>query len=419
MSLARQLIKAALITNAPGAFRDIRREYLLPEEQPIVRFVEDHLRQHGQLPSEETLQENGFELMRAVEPVSYYSKEMRRRYAYNQVNEHFPLLTEAMRTGNVEEAERLLRETVRQIGGSLRPQSYAGIDDAVDAVLADYEYAKQNPGLRGVTFGWETADKMTLGAMPGDLVVFAGRPSVGKSWLQEHCGLAAQKAGHSSAVISMEMPILQLVRRRIGNYTGINPNLIRRGQLSNWAEKDLREAADELKHGFAPVHFMSGESVREVQAIADMVAEYLPDIIYIDAAYLLSPTLRHRGGYASKWEQIADMIQELKQLAMTINRPILVTVQFNRNVTKRSARRTDLSDVGGSDRIPQDASIVIGWVWGRPPFERIRRDAHMIKNREGEEKDFVTKFEFFPVNFDETTYPVEGEQIEGNVGWMR
>lgn len=418
MSLFRQAVKAAITNGAPGALRDVRQEHLLEEEQGLFRFVFQHLQQHGSLPTEETLTRNEYPLVRADEPVSYYLAEMRRRYAYNLLKDPVPRLSQLMLQRDVEGIESLMRECISEIGSTLRPRSYSSLATALDMVLDDYEYAKTHPGLRGVTFGWATPDELTLGAMGGDFIVIAGRPSMGKSWLLEHCAYAAQMAGKSSIVISMEMPIIQMARRRIGRDTGINPNFIRGGKLSRWAEEKLYERIEALKRSAAPVHFLSGDASKEVSGIADMAAEYAPDIIYIDSAYLLSPTLRKQGGYASGWEELKDVIREIKALSLSINRPIVGTFQFNRNVKKRTTKRLDLGDIAGTDAIPQDASIVFGVREGMAPFEQRMRHVEMLKNREGEVRDFPVHFSFYPINFRETVYPTQDGQTIASSDWM-
>jgi replicative DNA helicase len=117
----------------------------------------------------------------------------------------------------------------------------------------------------------------------------------------------------------------------------------------------------------------------------------------------------------SKWETISAVILELKQMSIRFNRPILITVQFNRNQKSDSRKELDLSDIAGSDSIPQDASIVLGARRGLPPYDSIRRQVVIMKNREGETGEFTTNFTFTPPNLTEI---IGAEADVAEVGWM-
>lgn len=131
--------------------------------------------------------------------------------------------------------------------------------------------------------------------------------------------------------------------------------------------------------------------------------------------------------FISKWEQISTVIKEIKQLAGKLNRPIVLTVQLNRNVRSDSKKEIDASDVAGSDSIPQDASILVGVRKGISPYQHVRRLCDVVKNREGETGTYQINFRFTPMNFDEVPYEPpapdgEGEQRRApnaeNQSWM-
>jgi replicative DNA helicase len=102
--------------------------------------------------------------------------------------------------------------------------------------------------------------------------------------------------------------------------------------------------------------------------------------------------------------------------------PVFITVQFNRNQKDNSKKAMDLSDIGGTDSIPQDASIVFGIRRAEEPHDKTRREIVMLKNREGDVTKATINFLFEPVNLDEIN--VEDEQQEQrqenqyDAGWM-
>jgi len=422
MSLIHQLLRAGIMAGSPSIFRDIAAPQVLEEEAAVWTFAQNHYRQYGVLPTVETLGANGHQMQLALETPAYYVNEIRKRFAYQQISERHPNLTNAMRNYQPEVALATIREMLAAVGHSLNPNSVSNLNQQLGLVLEDFDYAREHPGLRGIPLGWDTLDHATLGAQPGDLIVIAGRPSMGKSYLLLKAARAAWLAGHSIAFVSMEMSLMQIARRWIAMETGINPRFIQQGALSPWAESTLRHKVSAILEGSAPCHFLAGDMEKNIAGIEAMVEETNPSAIYIDAAYLLSPSIRAGGGYVAKWEQISMVIKELKQLAVKWNRPIIITVQFNRNLKSNATRELDMGDIGGSDSIPQDSSVVIGAKRGPSPHQNVQRILEIMKNREGETKSFACNFQFTPMDFNEIPYvePIEGAAPQGptDVSWM-
>jgi replicative DNA helicase len=176
-------------------------------------------------------------------------------------------------------------------------------------------------------------------------------------------------------------------------------------------EKAQEIAQERPNHAY----FLSGDFSQRVGQVERMLNEYELDAIYIDAAYLLTPEGQKRGTI-SRWEQIADVIKELKRLALKYNKPVIISVQMNRNVKKSTTRTLDSSDIGGSDSIPQDASILLGLRQGPAPFERTRRCIDLFKNRDGEESTIQINYQFNPVNLDESEMLAQHDS--GVAEWM-
>jgi replicative DNA helicase len=254
-----------------------------------------------------------------------------------------------------------------------------------------------------------------MGAMGGDVIVIAGRAGMGKSWLLNEIGYKQWLAGNSVLVVTMEMGKRQFVRRWMGRHLGINPNFIRSGQLSHWAEQRLRESPETVLQ-MPGVYVVSGDMEKHVEGVESVVAETTPDVILVDAAYLLTIEGRRSNGI-SKWERIGEVIAQLKKMAIRYDRPVIITVQFNRNQKSNTRREMDLGDIAGSDSIPQDASVVLGVRKGQPPYDSIRREVEVLKNREGEVGKFEVNFRFTPPNMEEQL-PNESATDNTLAGWM-
>jgi len=401
MSAGKKFIRAAIEAGDHKALRRADRDWFRDEEQAAFDYATKHLKNYGSLPAVDVMAAEGHPLPPTKGNVStqYCLDVVRRRHAYNAVNDRHPQLVECMKNKDFDGLLDTLRVMNKEASSVLESDNYVTLSEELDAVVADYQQAKYNPGLQGVAFGWKTLDDATSGAQGGDLIVVAGRPSLGKSWMLLQMARQASLQGKKVSFTSMEMSLTQIARRWLGLHMAVNPNLIKEGELSTWGEERMMKMVDEIKDG-AQVNLLAGDMSKKVSGIENMLLEFDSDILFVDAAYLLSPSGAKKG-YISRWEAISEVVRELKALALRVNKPIVISVQFNRNQTNNSTKEPDLSDIAGSDSIPQDASIVLGIRKGPAPNQNCQRIIDCMKNREGDTPRFATAFSFAPVNFDE------------------
>ena len=406
MSAGLNFLRSVIESGSSNLLRRCEANLFLEDELPAFQFVRTYHQTYGVLPTVDILQKEGHPLptlRRAGGSASYYYTTLRRRYAYSEVNTRHPRLVECMKNRDMDGLSTVLREMLAASHTASGEVHSTTLAEELEGVLDEYRIARRSPGLRGLPTGWSTLDMATNGVMGGDLVVIVGRPSMGKSYLLQEMARAANVAGYTVAVTSMEMTKSQLTRRWLGRESRINPNLIRSGELGTYSHRHLMGVADLLRNSPTPVHLLAGNMKKSVRAIETMVLETNPQALYIDAAYLLSPAGRKQG-YVSKWETISEVVGELKVLALEYNIPVVISVQFNRGVRSNSTalrKSLDMGDIAGSDSIPQDASVVLGIRKGRPPMDRVTRIIEVMKNREGETPVFATSFTFSPVNMEE------------------
>jgi replicative DNA helicase len=409
MGSGHNFLRVVLDSRQPSFLRKASEELFMEDEVEAFRWVKAHLDGYGILPTAQEASEEGHQLAapRKASTPQHYLDLLKKRYGYTQVNERHPRLVEAMRNRDTDSIVSILSEMLQEARRATGGVSFSTIKDQYEQVENDYVYARNNPGLRGVATGWETLDRITNGLMGGDLFVIAGRPSMGKSWLLMKMAFAAARAGEKVGLCSMEMSLQQIARRWLGLATKINPNFIRSGEVGTYGEERMFAEID-AEGERPPVQLLSGDMAKSVSAIETMILEFAPTALFIDAAYLLTPSGK-KNGYISRWEAISEVIGELKKLALRYDIPIVISVQFNRNQTNRSKKAFDLGDIAGSDSIPQDASIVVGVRDGPSPHERDQRILEVMKNREGDTPEFATNFTFSPVSMDEIPLIQEGD----------
>lgn len=409
MSCGKHFLRVVLNGGDGSYIRKVTEDLFLEDEVQGYRWVRDHLEQYGVLPTVEEAVDCGyvFPEPRRASSANHYVDQLRKRYAYSKVNERHPRLVEAMRGRDTDSVITVLSDMLQEARRATGGATYSTVSDQYEAVSREYFEAKRSVGLRGITTGWETLDLATNGMVGGDLIVIAGRPSMGKSWLLMQMAYSACTAGERISFCSMEMSLKQISRRWLGLSTGINPNLIRSGEVGTYSEERmLREI--EAQRDRHPIHLLAGDMAKSVTAVEGMILEFQPSMCFIDAAYLLSPSGK-KNGYISRWESISDVVRELKAMAIRHDIPVAITVQFNRNQKSKTKTALDLGDIAGSDSIPQDASIVIGARQGPIPNESSQRILEVMKNREGETPTFATNFKFSPVRMNEIPLIEEGD----------
>lgn len=429
--LGKKLLRRILEEDLVITLLELTPEILLPDELKAYKWIREYHRKFKQLPSVEVTASNGHPLPEADSPPDYYVARIRDRGIFNALNSRQTEYAEAMAAQDMDKAVQVVRNMLSAVTALKNPGSYTPISHIAKQVLEKYALVKATPGLMGVTSGYPSLDYQTTGLCPGDLVVIVARPNMGKSYVLLKMAHSAWKAGKKVAIITMEMVNEALVRRWVGVDAGLNPDLIRRGELCIHGEQILTHTVNSYdKQDNA--YFMAGNFQKSVNAVEEMIIQLDPDVIFIDASYLLSPS--EKNGHESGTQLAKQVVDELKALAQRYGKPIVITVQFNRNVRKNAkatgtgGSRFDLADIGGTDAVGQNADIVLGLRLPPMPYRDTHRIVEVMKIREGVAQDFATRFSFWPMDFDEVPLESimeisadddeEDEQVSNKPSWM-
>lgn len=383
---------------SPALFMDV--------ERPLYDYLSGFYQRHGALPSVEIMRQNGFALPAANGPLSYFLERLRDRAVYSAVAGIIDQLDDAVKNRNVDLVRQLVRDIAREVnivegGRDIVPIHELFADVMTEALLARMNGAS---GVTGITLGWEPIDRATAGAQPGDVISVVARPNVGKSWTLIHMAKEAWLSGASVLFLTMEMTAPQIARRTLGAATGVNPDHIRKGQITSWAEEILYEFI-QLSERFPPFHMMSGSFRKTTADLDRAVQEFEPDIVFVDASYLVGSQKQQRRD-GSRWERIYDVGEEIKGIATDRNRPVVQSLQLNRD--KKKGTEFDMTQIAGGDVIGQISSVVVALDYPDDPnYERTRRDMIGGKNREGSLFRYTTNFLFNPMDF--SVIPEEDE----------
>ena len=251
-----------------------------------------------------------------------------------------------------------------QIGeeGSRTRQGLQSMDQLVMQLIDRVTELAENGAeeVTGVRTGFFDLDRMTAGLQPGDLIVLAARPSMGKTALALNiCEHVAIHEGLPVVVFSMEMGASQLALRMVGSQGRIDQQHLRTGALRDDEWGRLTEAVDRLSKASIFIDETPALNPAELRARARRQARQCGrlGLIVVDYLQLMSGT----GGSSdeNRATVIGEISRGMKSLAKELQCPIIAVSQLNRSVESRTDKRPMMSDLRESGAIEQDADVII------------------------------------------------------------
>lgn len=244
--------------------------------------------------------------------------------------------------------------------GTRMKQGFQSMDALVVELLDRVTEMAENPNdITGVRTGFHDFDKMTSGLQPGDMIVLAARPSMGKTSLAiniaEHVAL---EEGLPVAVFSMEMGASQLAVRIVGSIGRIDQGHLRTGKLSDEEWPRLTEAIEKLRTVSLHIDETPGLSTSELRANARRLARQYGrlGLIVVDYLQLMSTS---SSGDENRATAVGEISRGLKMLAKELKCPVIALSQLSRGVESRTDKRPMMSDLRESGAIEQDADIIM------------------------------------------------------------
>ncbi len=259
----------------------------------------------------------------------------------------------------IDEAERMIFQIAEK---KYRP-SFFSIKDLVWESMKTIESLKSRvDGITGVATGFTDLDRMTGGLQPADLIVVAGRPSMGKTSFALNIAQYAAVAGDGETtlpvgVFSLEMSKEQLAMRLLSSEAEVEFFKIRSGGLKEEERTSLGRAAGKLYGAPLYIDDTPALSILDLRARARRLKkEHGLALLVVDYLQLM----RGRTSNLDRREQeISEISRSLKALAKELNVPVIAISQLNRMVEQREDKRPRLSDLRESGAIEQDADVII------------------------------------------------------------
>lgn len=228
--------------------------------------------------------------------------------------------------------------------------------------MIDYlaEFYNRQGGVRNsLQTGFLDIDKRLGGFEPGQLIILAARPAMGKTSLALNIATNVCRKEKSVLFVSQEMTAIQLMDRMIAALTGINVSRIKNEKLTEHEQNKIIQATN-MAGKYKLNIFESRHTVAEIKARAQLAKAKFGslDLIVIDHIQLIKSDAR--GRYSSRVHEVGEISHSLKELAIRLKVPILVLSQLSRATEGRDDKRPVLSDLRESGDIEQDADVVLG-----------------------------------------------------------
>jgi len=314
----------------------------------------------------------------------------------------------------VDEAERRVFEIAEK--GAKAQAGFKSLKQILPEAVDRIDMLHQSDGdITGISTGYTEFDKLTAGLQGGDMVIIAGRPSMGKTTLALNIAEnAAIGSKIPTAIFSMEMPSQQLAFRMISSLGRVDQSHLRTGRFPDEDWSRINTAVQLMSDAPIFIDDSSGLSPTEIRARARRLhREHGLGLIVVDYLQLMQVP----GNKENRATEISEISRSLKALAKELDLPVVALSQLNRGVEQRTDKRPVMSDLRESGALEQDADLIVfiyrDEVYNQETLKKGIADISIAKQRNGPIGDFVltfvgryTKFEnWVPDAYGEHAFP--------------
>ncbi len=325
--------------------------------KPEFNFIKNHFEAYGCIPDKQTFHKayKEFRLVSTTEPTSYILEEFLKEYQYKSLALSFNLMKQYLENENLNKAKELLKEVSENI------EKNSTTLEAVDIVHDVSRFDRYEERVNGkdnfyVSTGFKELDLLVGGIdRQNENMVISARTGIGKTMLLIKIAEAVSKAGLTVGFFEGEMTVDKLANRYDTMRSHISNIDINRGNPFIYNQyKQYTESLKTLENEH--VYVLTSDKIggpATVDALAAFVDKYHLDILFVDQYSLLDSTSSSN----KENEKIAAISKAIKKLQVRKKIPVISVSQNNR--TKNDDGSKDSTQIGGSDRIGQDATIIL------------------------------------------------------------
>ncbi len=322
----------------------------------------------------------------SAENVEYYAKIVQEKYILRNIISFSVDMATLAYESKDEPIDILdkVEQNIFSLSQNSLQTSYTHVEPLISQIL-DNLGTKKSKGLLGIPSHITGLDDLLSGFQNSDLIILAGRPSMGKTALALTMARnAAVGSGYNVGIFSLEMSKLQLAERLITAEARVDSHLMRTNRLPKKEWKKLSAAADKLTAANIYIDDTPGINVMEIRAKARrMKVEHKIDILFVDYLQLISGL----GRSENRQQELSKISRSLKALAKELDIPVVALSQLSRNVENRTDHRPIMSDLRESGAIEQDADVILfiyrKYVYSRNDEDKGLGEIIIAKHRNG------------------------------------
>lgn len=320
-------------------------------------------------------------------------------------------------TSMLDDAEKKILNVVKE----RQTSDFIHIKDAINIAQENLEkLSKNNSDLTGIPTGFYDLDKATAGLHPGELIIIAARPGMGKTAFALNVAVnAALNTKKAVAIFNLEMPAEQLVNRMRSAVGQVDSYKIQTGKLGHEDWKRINEANSQLSETNIQIVDDAGITASEIKAKCRTLAnkEEGLGLVIIDYLQLVTSGGRRPD---SRQQEVSEISRALKTMAMELKVPVIALAQLSRSAEKRENNQPMLADLRESGSIEQDADLVLfihrnDYYKAKEKLDaqkNVVADLIIAKHRKGSTGKFQLLFELNMSNFRNYLAQEKGENDE-------
>lgn len=351
---------SSVINEGVSAYRNLQKSGIdltqfSGQAKELYEFISDYYLDYKQLPSREVIKAKlDIEVDFLTEPSDFFIKEFRAAKLHNFWQEQLLKIIQSQDSRKPYRTQELIEDALSKIKEmNMAPSAVEEMGELGIEAFNVYEALERNE--TGILTPWKTINNISRGFWPQDLIIFAARSGTGKTILMLLLALYAFDVQKKKILfISPEMPKERLALRAYALKYKLPYGKLLEGELTPSQRQKFWEGVESARQstGFGVVSSKNFDY--SISSLAAAISYYKPDVVYIDGVYLLKAHGINRN------EQAANLMNEVKRLAIRFNIPIVISTQFNKSVSNEKSSTVKDTGIAMTDVANWNNSLAIG-----------------------------------------------------------
>lgn len=375
----------------------LKADHIEGSEREIWKFIEEHYKEYSSIPSHDLIKEKfDISLPTVTDPVDFWVNEAIERSLHRELVEVSFRIDKKLNESKPSEAFEMLRSFIRSIGESKSKGNVVSTRGSMVEELKQ-SYLDAEAGKMGVKTPWARMDEMTLGWWPGDVSWFSARLGVGKTFMAINIANAAINRDNKKVLfISGEMSKKDIAMRSVAIDMKMPYGGLRKGRLGVHLKAEYFQKLNNMRED-SMMQIMDASQGFGSADIEMALDGSDADLVIVDAAYRIKAYKKTK----DRMENMAEVADDLKALALRYSKPIICTTQLNRDSTKKKSYGDE--DVALSDVVGWNATNLFALKQEEEDREKGIMKVFPLKVREGENSRdaLLIKWDFNRMDFSE------------------